>query len=348
MGASNLMGGAQTPMGQGAPQGQQEAEQVAQQRYDQAGGQGAPQDMSRYAGNAMYANGDASPQDMSRYAGNGMMGMMGQQGYPGMDSKAISADPAGFAQNVQGAQRQEAQYPGSTFLSQGQGGQGAPQDMSQFAGNSMMNMMNMMGQGGQGQQFAQQRYDQAGGQGGQGAPQDMSQFAGNGGAGKGSVNPGAPGNYPPPPGYGPGQGAMPGMMGQQEAEQFARQRYDQAGGQGAPQPLPLDQQTGTYAGNGMMGMMGQSSDQFMKNLTSNVGPQAQYQAQDRNFQFPQLGSLQGSPMGQSSSNFFGANNPQEESYGNRDENKRGGSVNSKHDDSIRYALNLLRQKLSGR
>jgi hypothetical protein len=164
----------------------------------------------------------------------------------------------------------------------------------------------MMGQGGQGQQFAQQLYNQySGGQGGQGAPQDMSQFAGNGGAGKGSVNPGAPGNYPPPPGYGPGQGAMPGMMGQ-------------------------------------------SSDQFMKNLTSNVGPQAQYQAQDRNFQFPQLGSLQGSPMGQSSSNFFGANNPQEESYGNRDENKRGGSVNSKHDDSIRYALNLLRQKLSGR
>tara|TARA_R110000868_G_scaffold298_3_gene2467 strand:- start:229 stop:1122 length:894 start_codon:yes stop_codon:yes gene_type:complete len=286
-GASNPMGGAQAPMGQGAPQGQQEAEQFAQQRYDQAGGQGAPQDMSRFAGNGMMGMmGQGAPQPLpldqqtGTYAGNGMMGMMGQQGYPGMDSKAISADPAGFAQNVQGAQRQEAQYPGSTFLSQGQGGQGAPQDMSQFAGN--------------------------------------------GGAGKGSVNPGAPGNYPPPPGYGPGQGAMPGMMGQ-----------------GAPQNMSQ------FAGNGM-GMMGQSSDQFMKNLTSNVGPQALYQAQDRNFQFPQLGSLQGSPMGQSSSNFFGANNPQEESYGNRDENKRGGSVNSKHDDSIRYALNLLRQKLSGR
>jgi hypothetical protein len=68
MGASSLMGGA-NPMGQGAPQGQQEA----QQRYDQAGGQGgqgAPQDMSRYAGNAMYGPSDAqqgrqqSAQDM--------------------------------------------------------------------------------------------------------------------------------------------------------------------------------------------------------------------------------------------------------------------------------------------
>ena len=223
-GASSPMGGA-NPMGQGAPQGQQEA----QQRYDQAGGQGAPQPLpldqqtGTYAGNGMMGmmgqggqgqqfaqqlynqysggqGGQGAPQNMSQFAGNGgagkgsvnsgapgnyppppgygpgegaMPGMMGQQGYPGMDSKAISADPAGFAQHLQGAQRQEVQYPGSTFLSQGQSGQGAPQNMSQFAGNGM----GMMGQQAPQNipQFLQQNYpamgafpqlgDQAGAQG---------------------------------------------------------------------------------------------------------------------------------------------------------------------------------------
>jgi hypothetical protein len=123
-------------------------------------------------------------------------------------------------------------------------------------------MMGMMGQGGQGQQFAQQRYDQAGGQGGQGAPQDMSQFAGNGGAGKGSVNSGAPGNYPPPPGYGPGEGAMPRMMKQD-----------------APQDMSQ------FAGNGMMGMMGQQAPQNIPQFL-----QQNYPAMGA---FPQLGTQAG-------------------------------------------------------
>ena len=199
MGASSPMGGAQAPMGQDAPQ-----------------------DMSQFAGNGMMGMMGQRAQAEARLPpgygpGEGSMpGMTGQQGYPGMDSKAISADPAGFAQNVQGAQRQEAQYPGSTFLSQGQGGQGAPQDMSQFL---------------------------------------------QGGAGKGSVNPGAPGNYPPPPGYGPGEGAMPGMMGQ-----------------GAPQDMSQ------FAGNGM-GMMGQQAPQNMPQFL-----QQNYPAMGN---FPQLGDQAG-------------------------------------------------------
>ena len=88
------------------------------------------------------------------------------------------------------------------------------QPMGAGASSPMGGAQAPMGQGApQGQQEAQQRYDMAGGQGGQGAPQNMSQFP-QGGAGKGAVNPGAPGNYPPPPGYGPGQGSMPDMMGQ--------------------------------------------------------------------------------------------------------------------------------------
>jgi len=96
---------------------------------------------------------------------------------------------------------------------------------------------------------------------GQGTPQDMSQFAGNGGAGKGSVNSGAPGNYPPPPGYGPGEGAMPGMMKQD-----------------APQNMSQ------FAGNGM-GMMGQQAPQNIPQFL-----QQNYPAMGA---FPQLGDQAG-------------------------------------------------------
>ena len=69
----------------------------------------------------------------------------------------------------------------SSLMGGGQDAQGGGyQDMSQFAGNGAMGALQNPG-----------------------ASQDMSQYAGNGGAGKGSVNSGAPGNYPPPPGYGP-------------------------------------------------------------------------------------------------------------------------------------------------
>ena len=119
------------------------------------------------------------------------------------------------AQNQQaGAQQAFNQLQSAYPMQQGQG---APQDMSQFAGNGMMGMMGQRapaearlppGYGpGEGSMPGMM------GQGGQGASQDMSQFL-QGGAGKGAVNPGAPGNYPPPPGYGPGQGSMPDMMGQ--------------------------------------------------------------------------------------------------------------------------------------
>jgi hypothetical protein len=203
------------------------------------------------------------------------------------------------AQNQQaGAQQAFNQLQSAYPMQQGQG---TPQDMSQFAGNGMM------GQGGQGQQFAQQLYNQySGGQGGQGAPQNMSQFAGNGGAGKGSVNSGAPGNYPPPPGYGPGEGAMPGMMGQQgypgmdnkaisadpagfaQSLQGAQRQEAQypgstflsqgQGGQGAPQNMSQ------FAGNGM-GMMGQQAPQNIPQFL-----QQNYPAMGA---FPQLGDQAG-------------------------------------------------------
>lgn len=76
--------------------------------------------------------------------------------------------------------------------------------------SSLMGGANPMGQGApQGQQEAQQRYDMAGGQG---AP-PMLPPGMMSGAGKGAVNPGAPGNYPLPPGYGSGQGAPQSMNG---------------------------------------------------------------------------------------------------------------------------------------
>jgi len=186
-GASSPMGGAQAPMGQDASaQNQQAGAQQAfnqlQSAYPMQQGQGTPQDMSQFAGNGGAGKGSVNSGAPGNYppppgygpGQGGMPGMlMGQQGYPGMDSKAISADPAGFAQHLQGAQRQEVQYPGSTFLSQGQSGQGAPQNMSQFAGNGM----GMMGQQAPQNipQFLQQNYpamgafpqlgDQAGAQG---------------------------------------------------------------------------------------------------------------------------------------------------------------------------------------
>jgi len=99
----------------------------------------------------------------------------------------------------------------SSLMGGGQDAQGGGyQDMSQFAGNGAMGALQNPG-----------------------ASQDMSQYAGNGGAGKGSVNSGAPGNYPPPPGYGPGQGGMPGMLM----------------GQGAPQDMSQ------FAGNGSMNQL---------------------------------------------------------------------------------------------
>ena len=172
MGASSLMGGA-NPMGQGAPQGQQEA----QQRYDQAGGQG----------------GQGAPQDMSQ------MGMMGQQAPNAMMN--YGAPQGGMPQFLQ----QNSPALGSTngLMNYGppQGQGGPPQEIQQRFNqqNSMpapdMSQLlhGMMGQGGQGQQEAQQRYDQAGGQGGQGAPQNMSQFAGNG---MGMMGQQAPQNIP--------------------------------------------------------------------------------------------------------------------------------------------------------
>ncbi|CAB4155917.1 hypothetical protein UFOVP1301_47 [uncultured Caudovirales phage] len=185
MGASSLMGGA-NPMGQGAPQGQQEA----QQRYDQAGGQG----------------GQGAPQDMSQFADNGMMGQGGQ-----------GAPQGGMPQFLQ----QNSPALGSTngLMNYGppQGQGGPPQEIQQRFNqqNSMpapdMSQLlhGMMGQGNQGQQEAQQRYDMAGGQG---AP-PMLPPGMMSGAGKGAVNPGAPGNYPLPPGYGSGQGAPQSMNG---------------------------------------------------------------------------------------------------------------------------------------
>ena len=220
-------------------------------------------------------------------------------------------------------------------------GQGTPQDMSQFAGNGMMGMMGQRapaeaqlppGYGpGEGSMPGMM------GQGGQGAPQNMSQFAGNGGAGKGSVNPGAPGNYPPPPGYGPGQGAMPGMMGQ-----------------GAPQNMSQ------FAGNGM-GMMGQQAPQNIPQFL-----QQNYPAMGA---FPQLGTQAGAQgnipiqAGARAPVAFGAPNPMgapmlaeetkapppppapEPDYNNYSSEKSGGAIHPQDSHTvIQNALRLLSKR----
>ena len=123
----------------------------------------------------------------------------------------------------------------SSLMGGGQDAQGGGyQDMSQFAGNGAMGALQNPG-----------------------ASQDMSQYAGNGGAGKGSVNSGAPGNYPPPPGYGPGQGGMPGMLM----------------GQGAPQDMSQ------FAGNGSMNQLQGGQYNAMNQRQDMMGQGAQNQLQ---------------------------------------------------------------------
>ena len=202
-GASSLMGGGQDAQGGGYQDMSQFAGNGAMGALQNPG---ASQDMSQYAGNGGAGKGSVNSGAPGNYppppgygpGQGGMPGMlMGQQGYPGMDSKAISADPAGFAQHLQGAQRQEVQYPGSTFLSQGQSGQGAPQNMNQFAGNG-----------------------------------SMTQFAGNGAMNQLQGN---QGNYPPPSGYGPRQDVMPGMLMGQGAQ--GMNQFDSTHLRPAPTPL---------------------------------------------------------------------------------------------------------------
>jgi hypothetical protein len=88
---------------------------------------------------------------------------------------------------------------------------------------------------------------------GQGAPQDMSQFAGNGFMNQPQGN---QGNYPPPPGYGPGQGGPPGMLmgqGQGMMGQGAQNQLQGIMGQrGQGMDQGPSQDISRFAGNGMM------------------------------------------------------------------------------------------------
>jgi hypothetical protein len=72
---------------------------------------------------------------------NGAMGMSNL----GLDQNAINADPQGFAQFQQGAQSQEADHPGSTYLSQGYNGGMQNSGMAMQGMNSGMNMASFGG-----------------------------------------------------------------------------------------------------------------------------------------------------------------------------------------------------------
>ncbi len=67
--------------------------------------------------------------DSQQYQSNpqGGKGMAQPQPQSGLDQNAINANPQGFAEMQQGAQQQEQQHPGSTYLSPMGGSNGRPQ-----------------------------------------------------------------------------------------------------------------------------------------------------------------------------------------------------------------------------
>jgi len=70
-----------------------------------------------FAGGNTAQNPQQQSGPMSGLSGLFNQGMAGPGGYGGFDPRAIQANPQGFMQNMNGAQQQEQQHPGSTYLS---------------------------------------------------------------------------------------------------------------------------------------------------------------------------------------------------------------------------------------